>query len=229
MSPNRKLCAVVPVKDFSQAKQRLAGELSVAARKSLARTMLEDVLGALAATPEIAGILVITVDETAAALARRFGAEISAVGARDGHTGAVGAASRLLASRNLDMMAVPGDIPLVEPSDFSQLIVAHADAPSFTIVPARDELGSNAILCSAADAVPLRFGEDSFFPHLAAARAQGIEPRVVALPHIQLDIDTPDDLAILRTLRSRSRTHQLLDEWNNEESARAVRFGGRSG
>lgn len=229
MSPNRKICAVVPVKDFTQAKQRLAGELSPEARNRLACTMLEDVLAALAATPELAAILVVTVDKSAAALARRYGAEVSTVGARDGHTGAVGAASRLLASNDRDMMTVPGDIPLVEPSDFSRLIAAHADAPSFTIVPARDAQGSNAILCSAADAVPLRFGEDSFYPHLAAARAQGIEPKVVALPHIQLDIDTPDDLAVLRTLRSRSRTHQLLDHWRIDERILSARFGGRSG
>ena len=68
-------------------------------------------------------------------------------------------------------------------------------APAFTIVPARDDLGSNAVLCTPADAVPLRFGDNSFFPHLAAARAHGIEPNVVRLPRIALDIDTPDDLA----------------------------------
>ncbi len=123
----------------------------------------------------------------------------------------------MLASRNLDILAVPGDIPLVEPSDFSHLIGAHGDAPSFTIVPALDEQGSNAILCSPADAVSLRFGMDSFLPHLAAASAQGIIPRIVALPHIQLDIDNPADLATLRTLQSRSRTHRLLDQWSNGE------------
>jgi 2-phospho-L-lactate guanylyltransferase len=229
MSRKHKLCAVVPVKETTQAKQRLAGELPAEARKILAYAMLEDVLAALAATPELAAILVVTVDESAAALARRFGAEISGVGARDGHTGAIRAAARLLASRGVGMMAVPGDIPLVEPSDFSALIVAHEDAPSFTIVPARDEQGSNAVLCSAADAVPLRFGENSFFPHLDAARAQGIEPKVVTLPHIQLDIDTPDDLAVLRSFRSSSRTRRLLDQWSNDDSARVVRLGGRSG
>lgn len=94
MSASRKIFAVVPVKELAQAKQRLAGELSAAARQNLARTMLEDVLTALAATPELAGILVVTVDETAAALARQFGAEITADGARGGaHLGGRGRVS----------------------------------------------------------------------------------------------------------------------------------------
>ena len=73
---------------------------------------------------------------------------------------------------------------------------ADRAAGAFTIVPARDELGSNAVLCSPADAVPLRFGDNSFFPHLDAAKAHGIEPEVVHLPRIALDIDTPEDLAL---------------------------------
>ncbi|MBL8307282.1 MAG: hypothetical protein JNM33_11340, partial [Rubrivivax sp.] len=45
------LWAVVPVKPFARAKQRLAGELSGAQRAALAACMLRDVLTALAATP----------------------------------------------------------------------------------------------------------------------------------------------------------------------------------
>ena len=77
------------------------------------------------------------------------------------------------------MMTMPGDIPRLSPAEIAATLAAHRAAPSFTIVPAHDDLGSNAIVCSPPDAVPLRFGEDSFFPHLDAARAQGIEPLVV--------------------------------------------------
>jgi 2-phospho-L-lactate guanylyltransferase len=206
------ITAVVPVKDTKEAKQRLAGVLSSAQRQALALAMVEDVLAALAAVPELAGILVVTADPAAAAIAARHGARVSPDGARDGHTGAVAAAARLLGSEAL--LEVPGDIPLVEPRDIRELVVAHGiDRRAFTIVPARDQRGSNAVLCSPADGVPLRFGENSFFPHLAAARACGIEPKVVRLPRIALDIDTPDDLALLRATPSRSRASALLDSW----------------
>jgi 2-phospho-L-lactate guanylyltransferase len=213
MSRNSNICAVVPVKEFAQAKQRLAGVLSPAARQALVQAMLEDVLGALSATRGLAGILVVTADQTAAAMARRFGAEISGESARDSHTAAIAAAAALLASRSISMLALPGDIPLVQPSDIEQLIAPRGDDPSFTIVPARDQQGSNAVLCSPADAVPLRFGENSFFPHLAAARMRGIEPRVVRLPRIELDIDNPEDVAEFYRRSSRSRARAVLEQF----------------
>jgi 2-phospho-L-lactate guanylyltransferase len=212
-----RLCAVLPVKDSGQAKQRLAGVLSGAQRRELALAMFEDVLTTLAAVSELAGIIVVTVDPSAGAIAARYGARVASDGARGGHTGAVAAAAQQLAIEGFGMLEVPGDIPLVEADDIRQLIAAHRSAlgstPAFTIVPARDQRGSNAVLCSPADAVPLRFGENSFFPHLAAARACGIEPKVLQLPRIALDIDTPDELALFLAASSRTRARALLDQW----------------
>jgi 2-phospho-L-lactate guanylyltransferase (CobY/MobA/RfbA family) len=115
-------------------------------------------------------------------------------------------------------MTLPGDIPLVEPDDVRHLITVHyaraeRATGAFTIVPARDELGSNAVLCSPAGAVPLRFGDNSFFPHLDAAKAHGIEPEVVQRPHIALDIDTPEDLALFVRTPSQTRAYALLQQW----------------
>jgi 2-phospho-L-lactate guanylyltransferase len=208
--------AVVPVKDTRQAKQRLAGVLSGAQRQELALAMLEDVLAVLAKVEELAGILVVTTDAAAVAIAARYRAGVMEEGAHDGHTGAVAAAARRLVGDG--MLTVPGDIPLLEPDDVRRLMSAHREAMrrsarAFIIAPARDERGSNAVLCSPAGAVPLRFGEDSFFPHLAAARARGIEPEVVRLPRIALDIDTPQDLALLLGTHARTRAHALLRRW----------------
>ena len=61
--------------------------------------------------------------------------------------------------------------------------------------------------------VPLRFGTDSFFPHLAAAKRQGIEPTVLKLPRIALDIDTPDDLALFLATPSHTRARAMLETW----------------
>ncbi len=188
----------LPVKGFAGAKQRLAPVLTPPQRRALAAAMLEDVLEALAAAP-LDGILVNTTDPEAAALARAWGAEVIAEDAATGHTGAVAALARHLAcAGRAAMLALPGDIPRVTPAEIAALCDAAGPAPSFTIAPARDELGSNAVLLAPPLAVPLRFGDDSFFPHLDAARRVGIEPKVVPLAGIGLDIDTPTDLAALR-------------------------------
>ena len=208
-----RFCAVVPFKGTAQAKQRLAPVLTSSQRQEFAFTMLQDVLQSLAAVPELAGILLVSVDPAAAALAAKFGAQVSSAHACDGHTAAVTGAAHRLAGERLGLLTVPGDIPLVEPHDIRELLAAQRAAPAFTIVPARDQMGSNAILCSPADATPLRFGENSFFPHLAAARARGIEPEVIHLPRIALDIDTPEDLALFLATPSRTNARALLGHW----------------
>jgi 2-phospho-L-lactate guanylyltransferase len=198
--------AVVPVKDTRAAKQRLATALSPELRRGLAPAMLEDVLAALAEAPGLAGRLIVTTDPAAIALAARYGCCSTADGAGDGHTGAVMAAARRLARDGVaGMLTVPGDIPLVTAAEIGRLLAAHRPAPSFTIAPSHDEKGSNAILVSPSDAVPLRFGDDSFFPHLRAAEACGIAPTVLHLPGIAFDIDNPADLAHFARLGSRTR------------------------
>src|SRR5271169_574641 len=112
----------------------------------------------------------------------------------------------------VSMPTVPGDIPLATASEISRLVAAHRPAPSFTIVPSHDEGGSNAIVLSPPNAVPLRFGVDSFFPHLRAAEALGIQPTVLRLPGIALDIDNPADLAAFALQPSPTRTRAFLAE-----------------
>jgi 2-phospho-L-lactate/phosphoenolpyruvate guanylyltransferase len=207
--------AVVPVKEFEGAKQRLSSALSPEERRTLATTMLEDVLDAVSAVRDLAGVLVVTLDPAATSLASRYGARVVIEGARDGHTGAVTAAARLLVSEGgAGMMTMPGDIPRLSSEEIAATLAAHRAGPSFTIVPAHDDLGSNTIVCSPPDAVPLRFGEDSFFPHLDAARAQGIEPLVVRHPGIGMDIDNPVDLVTFLRMSPpvRTRTLTFLEE-----------------
>jgi 2-phospho-L-lactate guanylyltransferase len=205
--------AVVPVKELEGAKMRLAALLPSQMRQALMLAMLQDVLAALAEARGLAGVAVVTVDATAREVAMEYGARIIETGARDGHTGAVSAAARLLAEEGCHgMLTVPGDIPLVTPGEISQLLEAHAPQPAFTIAPSRDERGSNAIICSPPDAVPLRFGEDSFFPHLRAAEACGIRPTVMRLPGIALDLDTPEDLAAFARLPSPTRARAVLGD-----------------
>jgi 2-phospho-L-lactate/phosphoenolpyruvate guanylyltransferase len=202
--------AVVPVKEFEGAKQRLSSALSPDERRLLATTMLEDVLEAVSAVRELAGVLVVTVDPVASSLAMRYGGRVVTEGAREGHTGAVTAAVGLLVREGQGgMMTMPGDIPRLSPAEIAATLAAHQAAPSFTIVPAHDDLGSNTIVCSPPDAVPLRFGEDSFYPHLDAARANGIEPLVARHPGIGMDIDNTVDLVTFLRMSPPVRTRTL--------------------
>jgi 2-phospho-L-lactate guanylyltransferase len=208
--------ACVPVKSFTGAKSRTSSILSPAQREILAATMVEDVLTALAGAKRLTGILVNTIDPTAAALAERYGARVVTEGALDGHTGAVNGMARILEREGKGaLLTVPGDIPRVTSAEIDAVVGSCLAEPSFTIVPAHDELGSNAVLCSPPFSVKLRFGDDSYFPHLMAARAAGIEPVIVRLPGIGLDIDHPVDLRAFVRARPRmpTRTLALLERF----------------
>jgi 2-phospho-L-lactate guanylyltransferase len=198
MTKLRPVWAVIPIKEVQDAKQRLSGRLSAADRRRLAQAMISDVLETVVQVEELAGVVVVTVDPEVTALAFRLGITVFCEGARDGHTGSVMAAAQRLAAEGKAMLTMPADIPLVAADDIRAVIAARKADRSFTIVPARDLQGSNAILISPADAVPVRFGDNSYFPHLDAAEAAGIEPSVVRRAGIELDVDTPDDFAALK-------------------------------
>jgi 2-phospho-L-lactate guanylyltransferase len=159
--------------------------------------------------------MIVTIDPHATALGERIGARILTEGARDGHTGSVNAGRRLLAREGRGgMITIPGDIPATRAEEIDAVLSAHLAAPSFTISPAHDDQGSNAVVCSPPESVPLRFGDNSYFPHLEAARRHGIEPTVIRQPGIAVDIDHPVDLALfLGVPQSKgTRTRALLDE-----------------
>ncbi len=209
--------AVIPVKETATAKERVAEAVPRQLRPGLALAMLEDVLAAVAKTLRqgsggLAGITVVTLDPDARALAQRYGARILTEDARGGHTAAVAAAARTLAQEGRSgMLQMPGDIPLVSADEISLLLAMRRASPSFTIAPSHDDFGSNAVLVCPPTAVPLTFGDDSFYPHLRAAQACGLKPLIVRQHGIGLDIDRPEDIWAFAQLRSRTRAHAFLE------------------
>jgi len=220
MTPSRNIWAILPVKDSDRAKERLASCFGPEFRRGLVQAMVEDVLSALAAAPGLAGIAVVTCDAWVAALARVYGAAVFEDGARDGYTGAVMAACRRLASEGKDgVLCVPADIPGITALEVGRLLEFHRPGRAFTIVPAHDKRGSNAILMTPPDLMPLAYGADSFVLHLANARRIGIDPQVVELPGIGLDIDTPHDIDLLARVPAATRTHRYIEHHGIPEHA----------
>ena len=207
-SDDQSIWAVVPAKGTEQAKQRLAAVLSANERRGFFQAMLADVLHALTTCHALTGIVVVTSDAAIAGLATHLGVRVIEDKYNAGHTAAVNLAIEQLCKEQVfGMVTLPGDIPLLSPAEIEQLIASHdqLNIPAITIAPAHDQQGSNAILCSPPDALSLRFGDNSFFPHLERARQQGIEPQVITLPGIGLDIDHLQDL--MRFIERPSNTH----------------------
>ncbi len=210
-----KIGAVVPVKNFDNAKQRLAGALSPVERRQLCQIMLEDVLDELAEVPGLSDLLLVSREPAAAVLAARTGARVVAEPANEGQSAAAERGARALAAAGADaMLQLPGDIPGVRAAEIMAVIAAHTalPKPGATLVPAHDRRGTNCVLCSPPGVLPFAFGHESFVPHCDAARAEGLALRILELPGIALDLDTPEDLGAFLDSPVKSRTRTYLRE-----------------
>ncbi len=204
--------AVVPVKPFSTAKLRLAAILDADERAQLARVMLEDVLDAIAASGDrLAGLIVLTADEDAAAIARTFDAVVLDETVPAGLNAALAMAAEYLAGDpSTSMLVIPGDLPHLSVDAILQMIDL-LDAPrSVALLPASGDGGTNLFACRPVDVIPPSFGPSSFERHSRAAHRAGIAPNVLVLPALGQDIDRPDDLAAFMSLGTATRTHNFL-------------------
>jgi 2-phospho-L-lactate/phosphoenolpyruvate guanylyltransferase len=165
---------LVPIKNLANAKQRLSAVLSPEQRFALAQAMCEDVLQELAFWQKRPAVAVVTQDPFARDLAAKFGFEIIADDHDGGETSAIEMATAVCRERgSLHTLVVPADIPLIEGGEL-QAIAEAAPPAGAVLVPDAAGRGTNAAWRSPADLFPLRFGNDSFLPHLAAAKATGL-------------------------------------------------------
>jgi 2-phospho-L-lactate guanylyltransferase len=205
------LFAIVPVKDLSKAKERLASLLPQDVRTDLAYAMLEDVLTALKSTTLIDRKFVVTMDREAISIAEGMGIEVIEESEQKGESDSVDRASLVCKEMGADsVLVIPGDAPLIRPEDIDFIAGKESGSPSVIMIPARDKMGTNAILRNPPDAIPSRFGHDSFRKHIEEAGKKGIAFEYFENERVGLDIDHPDDLKLFASKESDTRTYRLL-------------------
>jgi 2-phospho-L-lactate/phosphoenolpyruvate guanylyltransferase len=196
--------AILPVKRFNAAKQRLAVGLDGEQRRTLAAAMVADVLEAIGAARTIERTIVVSGDPVAQELAAEVGAEVVPDPGDGGHVEAVLAGiTRAEAEGAARVVLLPGDCPLLEPRELDRLLTGIPER-YVGIVPDRHGTGTNALALSPPDAIAPAFGEGSCARHVAAARAAGVPFGVEDLASLGLDLDTPADvIALTRELEAR--------------------------
>lgn len=221
--------AVLPVKRFSQAKQRLGTSVADALRADLARAMVGDVLSALDRCAAIDCTIVVTNERAVAAAAHYLGATVVEDIHETGQSAAVALGiEQALAQDAERVLCVPGDCPALDPAEIDALLGGEngagevhdtgempdtgpalartPDAPgtdsrtaaTVTIIPDRHGTGTNGLLLAPPRAIDPSFGPDSCERHRELARVAGAACRIERLPSLLLDIDTGEDLAVLR-------------------------------
>jgi 2-phospho-L-lactate guanylyltransferase len=196
--------AILPVKRFNAAKQRLAAGLGGEQRRTLAAAMVADVLEAIGEARTIERTILVSGDPVAQELAADVGATVVPDPEDGGH---VAAALAGIARAEADgagcVVLLPGDCPLLDPRELDRLLTGLPER-YVGIVPDRHGSGTNALALSPPGAIVPAFGEDSCARHVAAARAAGIPFGVEELASLGLDLDTPADvIALTRELDAR--------------------------
>ena len=204
---------LVPVKNLSSAKQRLASILDQPSRTALAQAMLHDVLTTLHNWKDRPQVAVVTSDPYAVKLAAEYKFEVIPDPNNPGETGAIEIATRVCVEGGADStLVIPADIPLIQAWELDE-ILKHTPAEGSVLVPAADGRGTNAAFRRPANLFPLRFGNDSFKPHHDAAEATGKPCIVLKLPGIAVDVDNPSDLEEIMSLPGDSRAQRLARDY----------------
>jgi 2-phospho-L-lactate guanylyltransferase len=190
--------AVLPVKSFDAAKQRLAADLGEP-QPELAQRMAAGVLAALCAASSLDGVLVVTREPAAVAAARAHRAEVVDEPELHGHS----AAAQLGVARAIELGAervllAAGDCPLLSAADVDALLARHAERPGVVILADRHGTGTNGLLLAPPDAITPAFGPGSRERHARLAEEAGVPWAVEAIAAFELDVDTADDLAAVR-------------------------------
>jgi 2-phospho-L-lactate guanylyltransferase len=194
--------AILPIKSFGAAKQRLSGALAGGARQALAQAMFQDVMAALRRVPSIDAIAVVTADPIAEDAARGQGVMLLSEPRQNGQSDAAAIGIRRALEAGFErVLLAPGDTPLLDPAEVERVLrAAEADAIGLVVVPDRHGTGTNALLLTPPAAIEPAFGPGSRARHCELAAAADVRCRVEEVHSLGVDVDTPEDLAELASL-----------------------------
>ena len=203
--------AIIPVKRFGAAKQRLLEDLDGPGRAALVRAMLADVLAAIAGSELIERVIVVTGERRAERIALG-GARPAAqplevfreqhdIGHSEAATLGIVRAQALGASC---VALLPGDCPLLDPAELDAALERMRSGRVAIRAGTATAPGTDALLLSPPNAISPAFGPDSSSRHADRASRAGHEVAVELLDSLGLDVDTPDDLGALAEVLGRA-------------------------
>src|SRR3972149_8041200 len=191
-----RTAAIVPVKTFSKAKTRL--NLSSEKTEDLCKVMLNDVLHAISQSKQIKKIAIVTKDESAFKIGKKFCAIEIYDEKESGVNNAVSLADRYFQDENFDATIVfPQDIPLIQPEDIQTLLDFHIMPRCALVVPSRKFDGTNALFRAPVNLMETHYDEDSYKIHLTTAEEISASSALVLIRRIMLDVDEMSDLQFI--------------------------------
>jgi 2-phospho-L-lactate guanylyltransferase len=220
--------AILPVKRFETAKQRLGETLGSGSRAALAAAMFSDVVGALERSRMLQAIIVVSGEPAVADIVAGHEVILIDDTAEKGQSHAARDGLARAASLGLDRAAlVPSDCPLLEPDELEELFVRAAGGADVVIVPDRHGTGTNALVVDPSGPFEPQFGPGSCRRHVEQAEMRKLSYVIERPPSLTIDVDTGDDLVALALALERfhgraPRTRGVLRQIERTRDSRTV-------
>ena len=191
-----KIAAIIPVKTFSLAKTRL--NLSSNQKEDLCKIMLEEIVHTFSISPHFYKIIIVTKEETALKLTKKFGVKILLIMMKKMSTMQYHLLTNIL--KIMDMMHQlffhkTYHLFKLKTSKFNS---TTKHPPNFAlVVPSRRFDGTNALLRMPVNLMETHYDEDSYKIHMNTAKDLTKNVALVFVKRIMLDIDNLEDLEFL--------------------------------
>ena len=160
--------------------------------------MLEEILSTISISPQIEKIIIVTKEEKAIEIGKKFNTITIIDEKEEGVNSAVALADRYLLENGFDASIVfPQDIPYIKTQDID-FMLNYKTPPNFAIVvPSRRFDGTNALVRMPVDLMETHYDEDSYKIHMNTAKEHTLNVALIFVKRIMLDVDNDEDLKFL--------------------------------
>ena len=191
-----KTSVVIPIKSFSESKSRL--ELKPSDVKYLCEIMLKEILQVVSETKSIDDIILVSKDEYAFGIGKKFNCVEIFDEKESGVNNAVTLANEFLMENDYACSIIlPQDIPLILPEDLDNLVRFFQKTKYAIIVPSRHFDGTNALVRTPVPNLKTRYDEGSYKFQFEPFKSSKIKYSLALIYRIMIDIDNIVDVNYL--------------------------------
>jgi len=184
--------AIIPINNFTRSFGRLSPILNQDERIQLAKSLSTRLIHILLELKGIQKVMILTAETNWSKTVKHPKLVIHKEKSNETFKSKIDSAADWAYQRGAkQLMYLSIDIPLVEKNDIQAMIDSHNEG--LTIVEAKKDGGTNALICELPRRFGFQFGKNSFLKHLKAAELKKVDTNIQCIDGLSFDLDDQDD------------------------------------
>ena len=184
--------AIIPINNFTGSFGRLSPILNQDERIQLAKSLSTRLIHILVELKGIQKVMILTAETNWSKTIKHPKLVIHKEKSNEAFKSKIDSAADWayeMGAKQLMYLSI--DIPLVEKKDIKGMIDSHNGG--LTIVEAKKDGGTNALICELPRRFGFQFGKNSFLKHLKAAELKKVDTNIQCIDGLSFDLDDQDD------------------------------------